>query len=219
MRFVLGLLLSCLLVLPVSAIAEEDVTKEDVVAKEWRFNLLMDGSPIGSQVFRLSREGQRSRVSVAADFDVKILFLSVYTYEHRNEELWEGGCLLAMNSTTDDNGEVFRVTASSVADGLLVETRDGRKSLAGCVHSFAYWDPKHLGSSRLLNPQTGEYEAVRLKEHGTETIAFRGQPTTARRISLEGDKLKIDLWYSDTSDWLALESTTKSGGKLYYQRQ
>jgi hypothetical protein len=186
---------------------------------EWRFDVLLDGSPIGSQVFRLTRDGDRSRVEIDASFDVKVLFFTAYSYRHRNEEVWEGDCLRSMQASTDDNGKLFRVNATSTANGVLVETIDGREQLPACISSFAYWAPGQLRSRRLLNSQTGKYETVTLRELGQETIAFRGQPTPARRIALEGDNPRIDLWYSATDDWLALEAMTTSGRKLSYLRQ
>ena len=186
---------------------------------EWRFNVLLDGSTIGSQLFRLTRDGNRSRVEIEASFDVKVLFFNAYSYRHRNEEVWEGGCLRSMQASTDDNGKLFRVNATSTDNGVLVETVDRREQLPACISSFAYWDPEELRSPRLLNSQTGKYEPVTLRELGQETIAFRGQPTLARRVALESRNPRIDLWYSLSDDWLALESTTTSGRKLYYERQ
>lgn len=186
---------------------------------EWRFRVLLDGSPIGTQTFRRQREGSLERISIEAAMDVKIFFVTAYSYRHRNEEVWEGNCLKSMDSTTDDNGEAFRVQAAATPEGFVVETGKGRQRLDGCVDSFAYWNPQELKASNLLNSQTGEYVAVRLLDLGQEPVRFRGKPTPARRIALTGDKLRIDLWYTDSDDWIALESTTTSGRKLYYERQ
>lgn len=218
-RLALSILATFAFPLLLSVPAAPAATERD----EWLFNVLLDGSPIGTQTFRRERDGDLSRVSIEASFDVKIFFVTAYTYRHRNEEVWNGDCLQSMTSSTDDNGKSFRVLASMQPEGFVVEnTRDsvtGRQKLDGCVDSFAYWDPEELKTGRLLNSQTGEYEAVSLLELGEEAVSFRGQPTRARRIALTGDKLRIDLWYTDRNDWIALESTTTSGRKLYYQRQ
>lgn len=186
--------------------------------QEWNFNVLLDGDPIGTQSFQRTVEGETSRVRIQAEFSVKILFLTVYTYSHRNVEVWENGCLRSMDATTDDNGEKFRVRAEESALGVQVETLQGKETLPPCVTSFAYWDPERLEAGRLLNSQTGEYESVRAREMGEEKIRFEGKEVPARRLALEGDKLKIDLWYSKAGDWLALESTTTSGRRLKYVR-
>lgn len=186
---------------------------------EWRFRVLLDGSPIGTQTFRRQRDGNVEKVAIEAEMDVKFFFVTAYRYRHRNEEVWEGNCLKSMDSTTDDNGEAFRVKASATGDGFVVETGAGQQKLDGCIDSFAYWKPEELKAARLLNSQTGEYVPVRLLELGREAVRFRGTEIPARRVALTGDKLRIDLWYSDSDDWLALESTTTSGRKLYYERE
>jgi hypothetical protein len=82
--------------------------------------------------------------------------------------------------------------------------------------SFAYWNPLMLQQTRLLNAQTGEYNAVTIKLIGEVTLRVRGVNQMAKQYRLAGDKLSIDLWYSPAGDWLALQSTTESGRRLRY---
>jgi hypothetical protein len=187
--------------------------------REWRFDVFLGHRAIGTQVVQVTDEGTRKRVTTEARFDVNILFVNAYSYRHRNEEIWEGGCLASIESTTDDNGKPFRVKGTSGTDGFAVETRTARSTLPSCVRSFAYWNPDYLKAQRLLNAQTGEYEDVILRPLGDETLDVRGEPRPARRYALEGPKLRIDLWYSPDDDWLALESSSKGGRTIRYVRQ
>jgi len=87
-----------------------------------------------------------------------------------------------------------------------------------CVQTFAYWNPSILRATRLLNPQTGEYEPVQISELGSDVIA--GQPAERFRLIGGGTTpLKIDLWYSPARDWLALESRTPEGRTLRYSKE
>jgi hypothetical protein len=187
--------------------------------REWRFDVFLGAKPIGTQVVQVTDEGTRKRVTTEARFDVNILFVNAYSYRHRNEEIWEGGCLASIESTTDDNGKPFRVKGTSGADGFAIETRTAHTTLPSCVRSFAYWNPDFLKAQRLLNAQTGEYEDVILRSLGDETLDVRGEPRPAHRYALEGPKLRIDLWYSPDDDWLALESSSKGGRTIRYVRQ
>ncbi len=187
---------------------------------EWRFRVLLEGDPIGHQSFRLTQDGSLERMTIEASMDVKIFFLTVYTYRHSNNEAWEGGCLTSIESDTDDNGTQFRIRGKRESGDFLVDTGSGRTQLPRCVHSFAYWDPEKLRQSSLLNSQTGEYESVKLLELGEELVESRGSEYRARRIALEGTALRIDLWYSSLdNDWLALESRSKSGRMIRYVRE
>lgn len=188
--------------------------------RELRFRVLLDDSPIGTQVFRVRDDGQRERVSIEASMDVKILFVTAYSYRHRNEETWSGDCLEAIEATTDDNGDRLSVRGRADGQGFLVERTGGREVLPACVTSFAYWAPARLRVGRLLNSQTGELEAVEVRDLGEETVLDRGREVRARRIALDGKDLHIELWYEvGSGDWIALESPTSSGRRLKYVRE
>lgn len=190
----------------------------DAAAREWRFKVFLEDSPIGQQTFRLTEEGPLSTVRIEASLDVKILFFTAYSYRHENEEVWEAGCLKSIRTKTDDNGDPFRVSGSRSGETFFVETAGGRESLPGCVHSFAYWDLERLRSPRLLNSQTGKYEPVSVREIGEESLSYRGSDVRARRFALESPEFRIDLWYSDANEWLALESL-RGGRTLRYVRE
>jgi hypothetical protein len=82
--------------------------------------------------------------------------------------------------------------------------------------SFAYWNPEILRQTRLLNSQTGQYEAVTIAAMGEEKITVRGAAVQAKRYRITGPKNPIDLWYSADNSWLALQSTLDGGRRLRY---
>jgi len=181
--------------------------------RDYRFSVFLDDTKIGHHHFAIIREGQRKLVRSDADFAVRILFVTAYSYVHSNEEHWIGSCLQRINSTTDDNGERLAVSGELQGDTLRLAGPAGNTTLNGCVRTFAYWDPQLLDTSRLLNAQTGEYVPVKVTDLGFESMQGR----EARRVRIEGKKLEIDLWYSRDDEWLALESTTENGARLRYR--
>jgi hypothetical protein len=185
--------------------------------RAWNFRVFLDDAEIGYHRFTL-RQGTREReLTSEARFDVKFLFFSAYRYQHEATERWRGDCLAGVAARTNDNGELYRVEAAHDGERFLVETQAGRDELAGCVMTFAYWNPRMLRQTRLLNVQTGEYTNVTVTPAGEELIPVRGQPTSARRYALRGEKIAIDLWYAADGDWLALESITAGGRRVRYQ--
>ena len=192
--------------------------------QEWRFNVSLDGRPIGYHRFALRANGSTSEVSSEARFNVRILFFDAYRYTHESQELWQGNCLGRIDARTDDNGATMNVRGAMV-DGRFVLSGAGLDAeLAPCVQTFAYWNPQILAATRLLNPQTGEYVPVRVEHVGSESLAIRGRPQPAERYRLtgqasDGKSLRFDLWYSPQREWLALESTTGAGRRLRYQLQ
>lgn len=173
-------------------------------AREWRFDVSLDGRPIGEHRYVLREAAESRELTSEARFNVRFLFFNAYRYEHRAQERWRGDCLERLDARTDVNGEETVVEIASPPEP--------------CVQTFAYWNPSILRAQRLLNPQTGQYVFVEVTPMGREVIA--GQQT--ERFRLRGDgpvPLEIDLWYTPDRDWVALESRTPEGRRLRYSRK
>ena len=186
-------------------------------SRSWDFQVFLGDAPIGYHQFTLDEQGERRELRSESRFAVKVLLFTAYRYEHDATELWRGDCLESLTARTNDNGG--RPTVDALRDGerLAVATGKGSETIAGCVMSFAYWNPQILRQARILNPQTGEYEAIKVTTLGVENITVRGAPMEAKRFRLTGSGKPIDLWYSLDDEWLALESTVAGGRRLRYQ--
>ena len=80
--------------------------------QSWNFKVLLDDKPIGYHQVSIDRQANRKAVHTKAEFDVRFMFIPVYSYIHDTRETWENGCLVNITSTTDDNGDDFSSTAS-----------------------------------------------------------------------------------------------------------
>ncbi len=185
--------------------------------REWRFDVYLDAEPIGQHRFILSEaaNGRRELVS-RADFKVQFLFIDAYRYHHVSRELWEGDCLSAIQARTEENREVTVVQGKVEKSGFTLQSPDPG-TLEPCVMGFAYWNPKMLSQSRLLNPQTGEWMASRITRLGKDRIDIRGRAIEADHYKLEAARIQLDLWYSEDQDWLALKSITPDGYVIDYK--
>jgi predicted GNAT family acetyltransferase len=184
---------------------------------EWHFTALLDGKPIGYHRFALTDAGDGLELRSEAQFDVKFLLFVAYRYAHESRERWQGNCLQSISSRTDDNGKRFSVRGVETDGQFLLRDGQRQESLPACVMTFAYWNPAILHQTRLLNSQNGDYLEVRVTPVGRETILVRGTEVPAQRYALRGKGIAIDLWYSLTQDWLALESVTDGGRHLRYE--
>ncbi len=204
-----SLILALLTVSPGFAAAE--------TSRVWNYNALLDGKPIGSHRFVVYGEGPEIRLESDASFLVKILFVEVYRYKHKAREQWRGDCLQSIDSETRENSNNFKVDGTNRDGRFRLITLKGDKTLEGCIMGFAYWNPLILKQSRLLNAQTGDYLPLRVESLGVQNLQVRGIETRANRYSLHADKLKIDVWYKDDREWVALESETEGGRILRYE--
>lgn len=191
----------------------------DDLQQSWNFKVLLNDKPIGYHQVRIDRDANRKAVHTKAEFDVRFMFIPVYSYVHDTRETWENGCLVNITSTTDDNGDDFFINSKPLNQRLELETQDGISTFDGCVRTFAYWDIEMLQSTHLLNTQTGEYQAVTITDMGSDTVNLEDGEVEARRFKLICEDMNIDLWYTNDMHWLALESTTASGAVLRYVPQ
>lgn len=183
----------------------------------WNFRAYLDDAPIGYHRFTLREQGDGRELKSESRFEVKVLFVTAYRYAHDATEQWRGNCLDSLTARTDDNGDRPTVDAKMENGQLAVARSGGGASIAGCIMSFAYWNPQMLRQARLLNAQTGEFETVKISALGDDNIDVRGATVAAKRYRITGPKNPIDLWYSQTDEWLALESTVAGGRRLRYR--
>jgi hypothetical protein len=183
----------------------------------WTFQVYLDDAAIGHHHFVLNDKGAEQELTTDARFNVRLLFINAYRYAHDASERWRGNCLVSLAARTDDNGKQSVVNAERRGERVHIVSPRGSVAVDGCVMSFAYWNPDILRQTRLLNAQTGQYEAVRIAALGDEQIMVRGAPVQARRYRISGPKNPIDLWYGAGPRWLALQSTLDGGRTLRYQ--
>ena len=185
--------------------------------RQWRFDVTADGLPIGTHEYVLHENDGTRSVQSDMHFRVRLLVIDAYRYEHHATETWQDDCLSRLDTRTEEKGHVTTVTGHVEANRFEVDGVAGRADLPSCVMTFAYWNPRVLEQSHLLNPQTGQWTPVATKALGTEPIDVRGQPREAAHYLIGTDKNKIELWYAvDSGEWLAMRTTTSEGHHLAY---
>lgn len=189
-------------------------------ARKLNFDVFLDDRAIGYQRFELSSAGGGVRVETRAEFEVKLLLITAFAYDHRNTELWSDGCLQAIDARTDSNGKLYAVSGKARGDAFVVATNEGERRLGDCVASFAYWDRELLLQRRqLLNSQTGEYVPVRIDPLGRDRIRIGERDVPVERYALKGKQLDITLAYdAGSGEWVALDSRLEGGRTLRYRR-
>ena len=183
---------------------------------EWKFTVLLNDDSIGYHHFSLDYSGDKARLTTRADFDVTFLKIPLFSYEHENTEVWNNRCLERIESSTDQNGDLYTVNGVRTDSGFRLKNRDGVNTLPACVSTFAYWDMDFLKRKKLLNSQTGEYVDVSTDYLGESQIEVGDTRTAAKHFRITADDMVIDLWYSQNNRWLALETLTSTGSVLRY---
>ena len=188
------------------------------IAQEWAFGVYLDKSKIGKHTFTINNNSLISR----AKFNVKVLFINAYKYDHTSKEEWQGDCLQAIEVNTTENKVVTNVKGEKTTAGFEISDGKTKQTLPECVMTFAYWNPKILTQKQLLNPQNAEYLNTIFDKQADETIMVKGKPTETSHYKLKGtmdgkNKLNIELWYNLKSEWVALKSITPEGYTIHYK--
>jgi len=184
------------------------------------FDVFLNDRPIGSQQFELSQTSSGLRVESRAEFEVRVLGIKAFGYDHRNVEYWRGECLDRIDSRTNSNGKLFEVSGRAAPEAFAVTSSGIERKLDRCVGGFAYWDKQRLlARGRLLNPQTGEHVPVDTRPLGRGVVRIGQRNVAVERYALRGPQLDIEVAYAVGSDeWVALDTRVDGGRTLRYRR-
>ena len=180
--------------------------------RTYAFTAFLDDRPIGQHTFTVTTEGNERKVASEADFKVRILGITAYRYHHRADEQWSGDCLCGLASSTDDDGKAVGVRLVRRDDVNLIQANAGTRSEPGCLMTYAYWNPAMRERTRLLNPQTGQVDTVKVERRAEGRVMVGGREVAATDWRIAGGDSPVDVWISAQGEWVGLDSMV-SGGK------
>lgn len=158
------------------------------------FDVLRKDKPMGSHTITLQRDGADIIAEIAINLKIKFAFVTVFEYTHRNREVWRDNRLVSIDTTTNNDGELLRITGRADADGFRVTDGNGvERVFESGVLPTSYWHPRTPEATQLLNTQTGELANVTITPVPLRSATV---PDRARQYSVGGD-LKLNLWYAD----------------------
>jgi Family of unknown function (DUF6134) len=186
-------------------------------AEEWAFDVFLDKSKIGTHIFTFNNNTLTSR----AKFKVKVLFINAYQYDHTSKETWNNDCLTEIDVDTTEDKVNTKVKGKLTSKGFEVSDGKSTQILPVCPMTFAYWNPKMLAQSKMLNPQNADLDTT-IEKMNNETITVKGKSIESSHYKLRGalngkNKLNIELWYNPKNEWVALKSTTPEGYIITYK--
>ena len=171
---------------------------------------------IGSHVVTFSREGEDLVVDVAIDIKVKILFFTGHSVVSERRETWRGGRMVAYKAHTDENSELFDVTARAEGGKLVIEGPEGRAEADGAVFPTHPWNPEIVKGAVQMDTKTGKLLNVTVAPAGSEAIEVAGKAVETSKYTVTGD-LERELWFDAKGNWIQLRFP-KDGETLTFTR-
>ncbi len=177
------------------------------------------GAKLGTHQLTFDRSGDALTVHVAVDLVFKIGFITLYRYSHHATERWVGDQVVALQTSTSDNGTPNQVTGRRDASGLVIEgTKAPRYVAPANALPATHWNRRELDGP-WINTQDGRLMHPKVAPGGSDMIpTAAGAQIRANHYALTGD-VQLDMWYDARPSWAGLSFKAKDGSTIRYERQ
>jgi hypothetical protein len=200
---------------PVSRAATPGVLP--TAAANRRFSVLYKGFRIGSHTVSSSSATSEARINTEINLQVKIAFVSAYSFSHRSEETWRAGRLISLSSQTVDHGEPIHVEGAATPQGFRIVSKSGPYiAAAATLTSNSIWTPTMLEQTTVVDAQHGGVIGVSARKVAEEQIMIAGNPVRATRYSFFTPYYAGSVWYDRENLWVRAEFE-RDGSTVQYQ--
>lgn len=181
------------------------------------FQILRDGEPFGMHTITFDREGENIVADINIEMDFSLGPLTLFEYSHNNQEVWKGDTPIKIQSVTDDDGDLYNVSARWSDVAAQVETQDTRFEAPKNSYPTSYWNPVYLKAETLVNTQKGQLEDIDVKSLGAEDITVGGDVIEVNRYNVDSTVPIQTLHDTRTGQWVGLEFEVR-GSQISYKR-
>lgn len=185
-------------------------------AETLRFAIMRNGAQIGTHQIVVNRAGPETSVSIATDVDVKVLFITAYHFQQTESERWANDRLVALNSTTDNNGTHHKMAVVQKPANLNVDV-DGKATTADRnIVPASFWNPDFLQHSSVLDTQDGLVSPMSVIDHGPEQLAIDGKTIKAHHYEIKS-RYSQEVWYDERQRLVQVRLLGTDGSTILYK--
>jgi hypothetical protein len=171
------------------------------------FDISRNGAKIGVHQTTITRDGGKTTLDTQTNVQVKVAFITAYTYEFLAQEIWLDMHFDSFVSSTDDNGDKHQVRMDAKG-GKLAVTADGKSAVAPPnAIPGSFWNAQLMRSGPIMMIETGQILQV--------TIKLLGQEPGPQGRKLDHFKvtggLERDIWFDGQTPVRYQLKTTRDG--------
>jgi hypothetical protein len=182
------------------------------------YDVWREGSQIGIHTVEFTRDGDKLTVRTRIRIQVKLLFITVYRFEHDAEEDWVGGKLMRFAAKTNDNGTDRDVLLERQGDELRGHYNSEQATLPGNLIPGSLWNPATVDQTQLIEPTKGRAKDVTIADRGMEAVTLDSGTIQAHHYSITGD-LRREVWYGADGEVVQAAYAAKEGSLLTFKLQ
>jgi hypothetical protein len=183
------------------------------------FTVYRDDAPIGYHNFIFRLKGDKLKVEIDVDLEIKLMFVTAFKFRHVASEVWENGRLLRMESETDDDGDPYKVKVRRLGAGMLVEVNGERKLAPGDILPSDLWNRAILTEDKILHPIMGRVLPLEVTSLGKRKIKIgKEKLILAEGFKIDGGgEFQRELWYSPDGRLVEVGfDAPKDGSRITY---
>ena len=184
-------------------------------AETLNFVINRNGDPIGTSTIEINRRGADTTVDTTTDLAVNVLFFTAYRFEQKTGERWSNGHLVALNSTTNNNGTRHKVAVRMNGDQLELYADGENSPLDSDIVPSTLWNPDFLKHSMMLDVQDGQVMPVTVIDDGADDLRVDGQVVPAHHYTING-RYSEDVWYDDRGRLVQVRIIGSDGSIILY---
>lgn len=157
-----------------------------------RFRILRGGDDIGRHALNARLTDRGFEIDIDIDIRVRVFGITAYRYELTNREVWSGGRLVSLSSTTNDDGDRAEVRLTRSGDRLEIDGSAYSGTVGADAATTSYFTPAFLERRPWLSTQSGKPLTVETASRGGGRWQVTGDLTTT-------------LIYDDRGEWMGSE--------------
>ena len=144
--------------------------------KKVSYDILRKNKVIGTHEILFSKKNGSLSVETNINIEVKILFVTAYTFSHQSEEIWKDGNLIKIKGHSDFEDEREYFIEGEVKDGFLFASgMDGKLKLDKNLIPSNFWNIDVMYQDEIFDTQKGIVRKLDVKEIGIETITINNK--------------------------------------------
>jgi hypothetical protein len=169
-----------------------------------RFTVMRGRSKIGVHTVAFRDRPDGLAVHTVIDLAVKVVFITVFRYQHECEDVWASGQLLSLRSRTIEDGKRYAVEATAEPGGIRVVGPGGPLVVGSrLLTSNSLWNPLLVDQQRLIDAQYGGEIGLVVHRRGTESLVLAGtERVVTDRFQILTPHYGGLLWYDATGRWV-----------------
>jgi Family of unknown function (DUF6134) len=184
-------------------------------AETLNFVITRNGDPIGASTIEMNRTGADTTVHTTTGLAVNVLFFTAYRFQQKTSERWSNGHLVALNSTTDNNGARHKVAVRVKGDQLELYADGENSPLERDIVPSTLWNPDFLKHSTMLDVQDGQVMPVTVVDDGVDKLRVGGQVVPAHHYTING-RYSEGAWYDDQGRLVQVKIIGRDGSIILY---